>query len=944
MEPPECVWDADLGLVLLCRDAAAGMAQRDLSLVVAPDDAPAWYAGDFPADWPRWAIKAPSAGSFQLLGYPRGALPASAGRPDPAAAVPPEPGSVALGDPSSDLASELPGDPSNDSLPGQAGALPDGRLFELRFCHALGLDPRRPASPGHPIRAWLFHPPARTGQAPAVQPLSVPPDCSLGAALDLWGWRPDGPIGLAAQREQAPPPGAAFATRRGPLTTPLQAATIDCIFTLVPDTQAPELALPGFEQLQAPALALDLSAFGAAAETVRAAFWCFHHPHGPGRDIRHWLGHELPLVDAGQGRQLLVCRFDDACHLDHFGCYFAGGPRLYARDDAEPDLPPTVALQGLGTGDGSACLVARFHGDTCQLLPALASRYAAVAREYCSVADPGGFSLPRAAAWLAADPALRAVPHSDWQGAGAASAFTLLAYADWLTRLFATPAAAVRRQAQAQGLGSFAGFVRRPDLALALLAEPALAARLATSPPRPGTLLDPSQLAPVAALAAALEPHANGLGAWVAAAPPVVQQALWSFLLAGGQASHWRALALRPQDLPADLAALAARLRQAFAELPGWISATRADLGQPPLPDLPLTRLADAEARAAAPAAAAAAIRAEYDRLAALLPEAAGSSCEALITAFDTALAAGKVATGEVLQRRLQAALATGDPRHQRLAQLIGDLRTRAVLWGLETWRQMRSGVAPAVAPANSTAAPPAPTDAAPSPPALVELTTASAHPPASVPVSAPVSTQAPASASDPPAPPVSDPRASAPIDVSSSRSDLARLEHWCDRVLALAAPDWPPPGTANPPLDAAQRTARLAKLYAFWGLDRGHALPLPGWTGARAAAHARHAAAIAANGGQVRQAARAAGAMDLLPVVERLVAAREQLAAASVHAGLRTEIDVLAATAAPARAAALADLGRQLRRSGPERWEALAAAADALVAPDPITDENRER
>ncbi|TVQ85350.1 MAG: hypothetical protein EA400_15790 [Chromatiaceae bacterium] len=1011
MEPPECVWDAEQGLVVLYRHAADRAPQADLSLVVAPDAAPAWYAGDFPADWPLWAIKAPGSGSFRLLGYPRGALPPTGPARRAAAAASPHP-SI---DPSID--------PAADPSPGLA----DGSLFSIRFSAALRLDLRRPASPGHPIRAWLFHPPASGGQAPAVQPLSVPNDCSLVAALETWGWRPGGPVGLAAMcqtggqtgGQTGHQPGRRLGNARGPLMTPLQGAAIDCIFTLVPDAEPPELTLPGFQHLQAPALALDLTAFGAAADNVRTAFWCFHHPHGPGRDIRHWSGHELPLVDDAEGRRLLVCRFDDACHLDRFGVYFASGARLHPRDDAEPDRAPTLALQGPAAAGGAECLVALFRGDTCHLLPSQAPRYAAVGREYCSDADPGGFDLPRAAAWLAADPRLGAAPDVDWHGAGAASAFTLLAYADVLTRLLAVPmsaaARAAHRQVQAQGLLAFAGFTRRPDLAFALLAEPALRARLAASATRPGALLDPTLTAPVAALAAALEPDAGDLGAWVAAASPSTQQALWQFLLAGGQASHWQALHLQPDDLPDDLAAFADRLRHAFAELPAWIVATRADLGQPPLPDLPLQRLADAEARAAGRTAAAAAVRAEFDGIAALLPRARARGGDALIQAFGAALDGGRVAATEVLRRRLLAALAGGDPRRLTLAMLVAELRTRAVLWGLSEWLAVRPMAAPedpvAAGPATSSAsalpvptidpapAPlmnptPAPTpepapeltpeptlapapapDAAPAAPAAAPRPQFAARPhgqsarrialvelaPAPAPTPGPAA--APAPGPGPAVSPQSEPvsnlvsaaiTADQPTPTPATTPtplDPAAVLRWCDRVLARAAPDWPPPGGATAPLDAAVRTAQLAELYEVWGLDDPQPVALPAWTGARAAAHARHAAAIAATGWQMREALLAAGATGLLGLVDRLVAAREQLAADAVHAGLRAEIDAARAAARrPAgcqpheSAAALADLARQLGTSGPERWETIAAAADALDHPDPITDEDEHR
>lgn len=848
---PACAWDAGLGLLVLYRQP--GAVDGGFSLVVAPGGGlPPWYAGELPADAPLWVIRVPADGAFRLLLYPAGAPVPLLGEPPP---------------------------------------LADGTPAVLAFDARLRVDPERPPGARARYEGFLLRG-AGAGPLPcAVRSFEVGGAETLAEVLG-GDWDDQG-ITVFRAIDAGP------LVLRGPAMHPLRVAGggLDVHFTLVPDppaAAADAVCTPAFAALAAPAIAVDLSAFGDAAEELRAGLWFFHHPHGPERGVAHWSGADLPLLTDEQGGRFLLFTADDACHLDLLGVATGGAPLLVPR--ADPALP----LRGLPEPPAATdCLLMLYHGDAWLLPAATAAAYAALAREHCAPLDLAALTLTRDAAWLG-----ERLHHGDWRGAQHAEAFTLAGFAYWRGRLDAVAGAALARHGIQTG--AFVPFAARADLLCALLAEPALGRLLGRAAPAPGGLLAVGARAPVAALAATLEPDLPDLAAWVDGQGAEVQRALWRWLLAGGRARDWRALGIPaaatrgPDGSPlsdAALADLVARLAGAWGADPGGaLAATAADLDLPlPAPGGFTAALARADALAGARAVLAEEVSRVNGELGAL-PDLTPLGLAPVLAGLGAALAGDGVAAPEVLRGRLLSALGGRGPQALELAATVTDLRTRGVLLALAG----RLGVGAAPAPEAGAAIMFAPPAAAPPGPG------AAPSAPAPDPVAA-------APAADRP-----------PVTPPATPGDALR---WCLATLQRAEASWPP--AAGPVPDLAQGladcAALLADLDAWWGLTEAQPVAAPRWTGPQADQARAMIAAIASQGWQVRGVLEAAQgdpvADRLRGVLDRIVAAREYLVADALWAGIRGRLAALPEDGPLAALRGRADL------AGPDQWPALAAA-----------------
>lgn len=864
---PECAWDAEHGLVVLYRSGATGTGQQGYALAIELAGAHSvYFAGDFPADCPIWTVKVPTEGRFRLLFY--------------------------------SLDSPL--------------RLNDQPLIAVAFDDRLRVDPTRLAGRQHLVRGWCL---------PTQERIEVPLGASLTERLTEGGWAAGARVGLTVARYSSDAPDAP----RGPAIHPLRerGAFIDVFFSQVADAlplPADGVDVAGFRELRTPAIVVDLTPFGDLAESLRDGFCFIHRPHGPDSRFSHTFGPRVPLQITDDHR-LLVWACDDACHLDHIGVYFSGGPRLRLRQ------APGSRIRGYTGSAGEDCLVALFYGHDYLMRPTHAGDFAVDGLPCCAPLDMTEVELQLYAAWVAADGQLHSAA---WRGAEDAGAFTHAAYAYFLGQVLD---AGVRGSGREQlpelmnrhgvGFRSFAEFTRRPDLAGALLAQPRLSAVLLRDGRSLTRLLEREQwLSLSALLAAALEPDAEDLARWIEDEPLGVQRALWLFMLAGGAASDWRALAIPPAAADGDLTRLAELLRLAKAPTPAFIAATLQDLGEDPrVLTAPLRSLEDAQARADAIRRAVGAVRREIDRM---NPELSGlmpgrqlhqGDCP---RAFSAALGAGPVADAAALRRQVLSSLPAWGPGAVNLGAAVMQLRTRVVLWGLlGLLGAERADLRPA-GPVIDFAPPPGPPVVAPSSEPHDE-----SPPAAPTPEPAAKSVEREPAEVDPEVDPAFDPAA----DPDQDHRQL--LLWWCLRALRHQGWEFPPPpGPDAGPVDIADVAAVLRECEYFWGLgEADEPQGLPPWAGARAQAQRR---LLAQAGAAQQRAARylqrcdpGGRDADLARAVARLAQLREYIAAETIWDGAYDQAKALRHTAAGK------DLWARIGQSAADQWEALAAEID---------------
>lgn len=384
---PECAWDAYHGLVVLYRDAAAASGQPDLALVVRmKTGGDTYFAGVFPACERIWALRAPTEDAFRLYFF-------SAGNEHGIADL-----RQAMG--------------------------------SLRFDAGIRVDPDAPLWVGEEVTFRLFGTTNgdRGKNATISERFRVrrgePPRASVRAVLARAEKSRTGPFGIVAARSKN--------GVQGPSVDPLRSdgPLIDVCFTVVRDTAPADphgLKIPGFEELFVPAIEVDLSAFGTAAEDIRQGFHFFHQALGS-TGAPTWIsGKDIPL-DKGGGRKILRRVFEDCCHRDPLGVVFAGGDNLRARDDSRDGGPMRRAF------GRTNCVAGMFIGPLYLPMPQESTGFAAMVEGRCGTFDMEAIERRRFCAWAAQD---AAVAHfrADLRDAADACAFSLMAYLYFLRHL-----------------------------------------------------------------------------------------------------------------------------------------------------------------------------------------------------------------------------------------------------------------------------------------------------------------------------------------------------------------------------------------------------------------------------------------------------------------------------------------------------------------------------
>lgn len=637
---PACIWDVDSGLIVLYRDGPASAVSGAYALVIDPADGQsAHYVGELPPDCGLWVIRAPSSPRFQLLFYPEKRTPPCSGAP--AAAIP--------------------------------------------FNAALRVDPRVPAADFYHLSGWLFRPAESDDglRIPMMERLEVPAGQRLHDALAELGWTLGEQSGVAVTCARGAEPNA----ERGPSVNPFRQLSdgVEVRFTVVRDPRPlPEdvVSLEGFTEndLEIPAVIVDLTPFGDLDLLMREAFCFFHAPQDSQAEVACCFGAEAPIVYAEDGRRLLLWACSEACHLDILGVHFSGGQGLIARVDEYTEIP----LHGVDTQEDSSLIAVQYYGNDFRVRP----RQMLESLEGFRV-DTERLAMRLHADWIIDHHAWR---EADWRGAEKAGAFSLVAFYDLLNKLHhalaeAAPASPLR--ALAEPLRSLRHFFARPELGPSLLS---VGTGLENVLARPGlrldALFDPNLISPASALAAATEPEVRDLGTWVEGQNPETQSMLWRFMLAGGLASHWRDLAITPEQVAGrDPGQLARRLRLTMA--PPELSvplAILADLDEEiaPLRE-PLRTLADADKRFDALRRASLALKDELDsiiqdlaftrRRPTLSRDAARARFEAASPELDS------LTPGDIRKRLL--AHAAQDPDLHQFAGVIEQIRLRVTMIAL---------------------------------------------------------------------------------------------------------------------------------------------------------------------------------------------------------------------------------------------------------------------
>lgn len=560
----ECAWDATHNVVVLHRPQSAAASEGNLRLAIAyagGDDQ--YFAGFFPAGWRHWVVQAPAGGDFRLSFY------------------------------------------AGDAAPSPLGDTPEP-VQEVLFERDLTLPPGQPVPHGRRLCGRLYGPRAAVRRVGMSRPFVVATGHTLESFLEKGGLRPPFDLGItvAACRGGAMGP-ASHPFRERELAIPVCVRRAADREPLPPDA----VHLMGFEEfkpaddietfkgLMFPVVEVDLTAFGEAAEDVRLGLTFFHRPFlGDGdQEVRRVHGESLRVVER-DGRRLVQWPCRDACHRDVLGVHFAGGHPLAAR--TVDDDPSCLLRDPVPPG---TCFAVWFLGNRCMTVPSLCGgagiggevtvdRAEVEVARFCSwiggevTVDQAEAEVARFCSWIGADERLHS--QGALSGAQQAEACTLFAYVELLGEAQAPmqgPVAALLRPL-GLGLQSFTEFVRRPDVAFAVVGIPELRSRLDAAGGRLRAPQETAGISLVAFLAAALEGGDGALAAWVDAYPGA-QPLLWRLVLAGVPLSRLMASGLTPDGLVAEPQRLAANLDLALnPEERRAAAAVIEDLGQDPAP------------------------------------------------------------------------------------------------------------------------------------------------------------------------------------------------------------------------------------------------------------------------------------------------------------------------------------------------------------------------
>ncbi|MEO1328303.1 MAG: hypothetical protein AAFW46_01440 [Pseudomonadota bacterium] len=513
----------------------------------------------------------------------------------------------------------------------------DFARFRFLFRSDLLYDPTAPEGPGRRTRLRFFWPtgtPGRLGGAPGP---TLPEGARPGVVLSQLALEHEASGGGAFAASASVSDGRA----RGPTVRALpdESAPLPVEFGWLEEHFADALAAAGrpapegFESSRFPIAEIDLSAYGAAAPAAAAAVWFLHAPLGPeGYDAR-----DLRLVSAApeqvEDRILLRCAWPDAAHRDLIGVWARLGRPLKptgllpivrseagSDDDAAPEraaIRARSASDPLGGPDADAAL-ALYLGEIARdafavtdpgLAPGdvdLRAELAAARREVeerlAQAAEEGGRrsrEADRGAGRLGlgwAEQALRGVdrrslggdgaPEPALDGARRAAPESIAAFLD--IRAFCRAArdgedGPARRALAALDLGleDFESVREQGDAALAILADPPLAAALSRARQPIRTGLGPLTLR----LADAL--FNQDVAAWwekIEQSPDDAarQLGLWRMLAAGADLAIVRRSRLDFGAEPPSVEAIAAGVRAAAAQADRALAAkVAADLDDP---------------------------------------------------------------------------------------------------------------------------------------------------------------------------------------------------------------------------------------------------------------------------------------------------------------------------------------------------------------------------
>lgn len=870
---PECAWDAECGLIVLYREDPGRSDGGPYALVVEPRDGQAaYYAGDLPAGTGLWAVRAPVAEQFRLLFY-------AAGTANPLAAEP---------------------------------------VASIPFDAALRADPQVPAGAFRQLGGWLFLPGGDDEdiRGPLIQRIEVPAGQTIQGVLADQGWAPGDRCGISCARAS----GTGAEAVRGPSSHPFHQMRerIEVSFSVVPDPRPlPEDAvrIDELEQLDIPAIILDLTPFGDLDALLSEGFCFIHGRHGSELGPECTYGSASMLHRDADGRRLLIWPCTDACHLDLLGVYYAGGHRLVPRED-----PVTgVRLQGIGEADDGGLLLAQYFGDDYRVQP----RQSVEMLQDLGM-DPTELALELRAGWILDR---KAWPDADWRGAEHAEAFTLVAFGGALNALLRMGAegrldAALADLAEA--LPSFSHFGARPELAFAMSDDGDLSAALARRGPRTESLLDPDLLSPVSALAAALEPGLTDLGPWMEGQDPGSQYLLWRFMLAGGRASHWRDLAFTPElAIGQDLERLAGRVRLAMdpPHLPAYVAVLE-DLGIGSGTFARAPRgLADVDERLRAMMQADQALGREIegiDRDLAFAGRELRIDRSAVLAGLESALGAGGLADLDTLRGRLSARAVAMDRDLIQLAGAIEGLRLRATVLALADALGLDLGESPSEDPFD--------------PDVQSDPWLASGEP-----AEDPLRADQPGDARRPPAPayipaarvPDPAPRDGETRDEPAEADPADLVLAWCAGAMRHQGLVFPPPGPAAAPADAGALDALLDDLEDYWGLAEGMTPePLPQWRGERQRTARRLLEQWRSGIDRVRSLAADAHGMGPGVLLRRMERARDCIIAEMLWGSIQSDARDLRQGGNDAR---IADLARRMGQAAPADWDALAAVLETL-------------
>ena len=645
---PECVWDAQSGVLVLYwghEEDPEGDVLPGFQLVVERDGRAPAYVGEMPPGRRVWAVRAPFDGAFRLRLHPQG--PVAALNAPPVAVIP--------------------------------------------FDFGTRPNPQQPVGTFQRLSVWLIpaldNPRGQPDDRPEPRRIEIEPRRFLVHALEEEGWEPGSHDGLVVTRITGEGP----SSTRGPAVRPACASeqTIKVYFALDEDEPVGDdvIQVAGFERLKHPAIYVDLTSFGDDAEVVAEAFSFVHRPHGLDAKPSYYRGADCQvLVSEIEGRIYRYLHWPcvDGCHLDLMG--------VHCNATADLRLMPTneLRLDGANGDEPVRTLVGLFYGDGFQMQPQnprVSEYMGRVAGQ--ETGDSLAIRRNTAFAYLSGR-----WGELDLRGAEHIGAFTVLAYADWLGRVLgdgtsSDPDPASLLRGHGLSFQSLWSFVRSPDLAMALVGDMDLLSLLRegrlslTEGPPPGALC------PSTALAAAMEPGNSELIAWVEGLDGAAQRALWLFMRAGGAPSDWKALGLVPKDVSGDAKRLVARIAQAKRERPVFLDYVATDLGFDPAPlRRPLTSLEDAIQKLGLLRVLERGVMAELETVNRALLGGLDSALlepDSLAANFTKAIDSGEELEREHLRRQVLGLAASLGEAAKDLVPVLLDVRTRIVLLGLAT-------------------------------------------------------------------------------------------------------------------------------------------------------------------------------------------------------------------------------------------------------------------